>query len=83
MKLQAFYERTWQWLQEAVETSLWINKSWYVGFIICFFVTNELSHVNFFSILKIMVKQCENLNRKLKVVNTCCFSTFPVKICEK
>ena len=30
-----------------------------------------------------MVKQCENLKKKLKGVNTCCFSTIPVKIFEK
>ena len=36
-------------MQEAVETLLWINKSWYVEFIIYFFVTNELSHVYFLS----------------------------------
>ena len=24
-------------------------------------------------------KQCENLKKKLKGVNTCCFSTIPVK----
>ena len=26
-------------------------------------------------------KQCENLNRKLKGINTSCFTTTPVKIC--
>ena len=31
----------------AVETPLWINKSWYVEFIIYFSVTNELRHVYF------------------------------------
>ena len=29
------------------------------------------------------VKQCENLKKKLKRVNTSCFSKIPVKICEK
>ena len=30
-----------------------------------------------------MVKQCENLKKKLKGVNTCYFSTIPAKICAK
>ena len=30
-----------------------------------------------------MVKQRENLKKKFKGVNKCCFSTIPVKICEK
>ena len=29
------------------------------------------------------MKQCENLKRELKVVNTCCFSTIPVKVFAK
>ena len=29
------------------------------------------------------VKQCENLEKKLNGVNTCCFSTISDKICEK
>ena len=36
MKLWTFYERTWEWLQEAVKTSLWINKSRYIEFITYF-----------------------------------------------
>ena len=30
-----------------------------------------------------MVKQCENLEKKLKGVNTCYFSAIPAKICAK
>ena len=30
-----------------------------------------------------LVKQCENLKKILKGVNTYCFSTIPAKICEK
>ena len=29
------------------------------------------------------VKQCENLKKKLKCVNKCCFSTIPDKVCVK
>ena len=29
------------------------------------------------------VKKCENLKTKLKVVDTCCFLTIPVKNCKK
>ena len=58
MELWTFYERTWQWLQEAVETSLWLNKSRYVEFIIYF--TDELSHVYFSSFKKKIQKTSSN-----------------------
>ena len=29
------------------------------------------------------VKQCENFKKKLKGINTCCFSTISGKVCKK
>ena len=46
-------------------------------------VTKNIIQFTCTKIIGNSVKQCESLEKKLKGVNTCCFSTIPDKVCAK